>query len=422
MGFLRRIRNGWNAFLNKDPTGFTSGATYNTYGSSSIRPDRKILSRYNGRSIMAPAINRIATDISMMSIEHVKANNKGEYEETVESSLNDLFNYSANVDQTGQAFIEDIVISLCDEGTIAVVPIDTEGDPMTSDNYKVLTARVGKIVAWYPSDILVEVYNDRTGHKENLLFPKRVACIIDNPFYYLMNDYNSTLQRLLRKLSLLDEADERNSGKKLDLIIQLPYVIKGDKRREQAELRKRGIEEQLIDSPYGIAYIDGTERIIQLNRPAENTLVEQINDLKADFYNQLGLTQAIFDGTADEATMINYENRTLSVIANAIINEIRRKWISQEARKNGETIMVIKDPFRNLTVSQIAEAADKFTRNEILSSNEIRSRIGYKPSDDPDADVLRNKNLNKSKEDIAEENQNGNKTNRDLEKLLRGED
>lgn len=414
MGFIKRFKNSWNAFFNKDPTPSNTSVPYYT---ASYRPDRIMMSSTNGKSIMAPVINRIACDIASMSIEHVRVDKDGRYTETINSKLNDIFNLEANKDQTGQSFVQSIVMSLCDEGVVAIVPIDTTDDPIFSDSYEILTARVAKIVQWAPDNITVNVYNDKTGQFEDLVFPKRIACIIENPFYYLMNAPNSTLQRYLRKMAQLDTLDEKNSAGKLDIIIQLPYSVKTDLKRDQAEMRKRDLERQLVDSKYGIAYMDSSERITQLNRPAENTLIEQIDKLRADFYNQLGMTQSIFDGTADEAAIINYENRTLNVIANAIINEVRRKWISKTARSQGQSIMLIRDPFRHLTVGQTAEAADKFTRNEILSSNEVRAKIGYKPSSDPDADELRNKNLNKSAEEVSYkqklpnkgENQNGEK-------------
>lgn len=413
MGFFDRFKNSWNAFFNKDPTDYNDGYNHSTHN---YRPDRYILNPYNGRSIMAPAINRIATDVSNASIEHVRLNMEGRYLETINDSLNDIFTFSANIDQSGQAFVQDIVMSMCDEGVVAIVPTDAIGNPFYTDSYKIITARVAKIVSWHPDSVTVRLYNEYTGNYEEKRFPKRIICIIENPFYQLMNAPNSTLQRLVKKLALLDSMETKNGAGKLDLIIQLPYVVKSEQKRAQAELRKREIEQQLIDSPYGIAYTDGTERITQLNRPAENTLVEQINDLKLDIYNQLGMTQSVFDGTADESTMINYENRTIKVILNAIVNEVRRKWISKTARSQGQSIIYIMNPFRHLTVSQISEAADKFTRNEILSSNEIRSVIGYKPSDNPDADALRNKNLNKNKDEIVEKNPSAEEDKINLEK------
>lgn len=414
MGFFNRFKNGWNAFFNKDPTNYNDGHSYNSYN---YRPDRYILNPYNSRSIMAPTINRIATDVSSISIEHIRVNDENKYTETINDSLNDIFTFSANIDQSGQAFVQDIVMSMCDEGVVALVPTSASDNPFLTDSYKIYSARVCKIVSWYPDSVVVKLYNENTGDYEEKRFPKRIVCIIENPFYQLMNSPNSDLQRLVKKLALLDSMETKNGAGKLDLIIQLPYVVKTEQQRAQADLRKRAIEQQLIDSPYGIAYTDGTERITQLNRPAENTLVQQISDLKQDIHNQLGMTQAIFDGTADEATIINYENRTIKVILNAIVNETRRKWISKTARSQGQTIAYITDPFRHLTVSQLAEASDKFTRNAILSSNEVRSAMGYKPSDDPDADALRNKNLNENKNPSGNANSEVSET--DVSKILK---
>lgn len=382
--------------MNKDPTmeediGVGYGTNYGGY----YRPDRPILSTYNGRSIMTPVTNRIAVDVSQIKIQHVRIDENENFKETIHDSLNDILTFSANLDQSSDDFIQQLVLSMFDEGVVAVVPIDVRGDPYKSESYEILTARVGKIISWYPEHVKVRVYNDRTGQHEDITFLKSMVCIINNPFYYLMNAPNSTLQRLLKKLTLLDILDERNGAGKLDLLIQLPYTVRSEQKREQAKLRKKDLEDQLYNSQYGIGYIDGTERIIQLNRPAENTLIDQITKLQTDFFNQLGMPQAIFDGTADENQMIMYERRTLTPIVDAIVHEMRRKWISKTARSQGQTIMSIKDPFKFMSAAQIAEASDKFTRNEIVSSNDIRSVIGMKPVDSEAANELRNKNLNR---------------------------
>lgn len=394
MNFLNRIKNGWNAFMNKDPT--VENSIRGNYGYSYHRPDRPILSTYQGRSIMTPVTNRIAVDISQLDIMHVKVDEDGNYTETVKDSLNDILTFSANIDQSGTDFIHNLVMSLFDEGYVAIVPVDVDGNPLKSESYKILTARIGKITAWYPYHIGIRLYNERTGEFEDITMSKTIVCIINNPFYYLMNAPNSTLQRLLRKLTLLDALDERNGAGKLDLLIQLPYTVRTEQKREQAKLRKKDLEDQLYNSQYGIGYIDGTERIIQLNRPAENTLIDQINKLQNDFFNQLGMSQAIFDGTATEEQLIIYERRSVRPTVDAIVNEMRRKWISKTARTQGHTIMCLTDPFKFMSATQMAEASDRFTRNEIMSSNEVRAKIGMKPVDTPEANELRNKNLNKS--------------------------
>lgn len=394
MSIFNRIKNGWNAFMNKDPT-IEKNIDYG-YGFSGYRPDRPLLSTYNGRSIMTPVMNRISVDISQMTIVHARVNEDGKYKETINDSLNDILTFSANIDQSGSDFIQQLVMSLFDEGVVAIVPIDVRGDPINSDSYEILTARVGKIVSWYPKYVTVRVYNEETGRHEDLNFRKSLVCIVNNPFYYLMNAPNSTLQRLLKKLTLLDSLDEKNGAGKLDLLIQLPFSIRHEQKKEYAKSRKKDLEDQLYNSQYGVGYIDSTERVIQLNRPAENTLIDQINKLQSDFFNQLGMSQAIFDGTATEEQLIIYEKRSLIPTVDAIINEMRRKWISKTARTQGQSIVNIKDPFKFMSASQIAEAADKFTRNEIVSSNDVRSVIGMKPVDTAEANELRNKNLNKS--------------------------
>lgn len=384
-----RLKSAWNAFRNRDPTDFSNvGASY------SYRPDRPRLTRGNERSIVTSVYNRIALDASSIDIMHVRLDENNRFLETVNSDLNSCLTLEANVDQTGRAFIQDIVMSMLDEGCVAVIPVDTTADPRITSSYDILTMRTGKILEWKPSSIKVRLYNDRTGQKEEITVPKRIAAIVENPLYSVMNEPNSTMQRLIRKLNLLDSIDEQNSSGKLDLIIQLPYIIKTDVRREQAEKRRKDIEEQLAGSKYGIAYTDGTERITQLNRPVENNLMSQIEYLTSMLYSQLGITQGVLDGSADDKTMLNYYSRTIEPILSAIADEMKRKFLTKTARSQRQSVMFFRDPFSLVPVSEISEIADKFTRNEIMSSNEIRQIIGMKPSDDPDADKLRNKNLN----------------------------
>ena len=384
-----RLKSAWNAFRNRDPTDFSNvGASY------SYRPDRPRLTRGNERSIVTSVYNRIALDASSIDIMHVRLDENNRFLETVNSDLNSCLTLEANVDQTGRAFIQDIVMSMLDEGCVAVIPVDTTADPRFTSSYDILTMRTGKILEWKPSSIKVRLYNDRTGQKEEITVPKRIAAIVENPLYSVMNEPNSTMQRLIRKLNLLDSIDEQNSSGKLDLIIQLPYIIKTDVRREQAEKRRKDIEEQLAGSKYGIAYTDGTERITQLNRPVENNLMSQIEYLTSMLYSQLGITQGVLDGSADDKTMLNYYSRTIEPILSAIADEMKRKFLTKTARSQRQSVMFFRDPFSLVPVSEISEIADKFTRNEIMSSNEIRQIIGMKPSDDPDADKLRNKNLN----------------------------
>lgn len=399
MSLLDKIKRGWNAFT-RAPTE-ESNNSYAAYGGGySMRPDRSIMSRRNERSIIMSAITRIGIDVAAQTIEHVKLDENGRYLEAIDSSLNDILTLEANKDQTSRAFIQDIAMSMCDEGVVAVCPIDTAIRPSNYSNaYDILTMRVGKIVQWYPDDVRVELYNDRTGQKQQVTFKKSQVAIIENPLYHIMNEPNSTLQRLIRKLNLLDVIDEQSGAGKLDLIIQLPYVIKSEARRKEAEKRRRDIEVQLSGSKYGVAYTDGTERITQLNRPAENNLMNQIEYLTSMLYGQLGITQGVFDGTADEQTMLNYYNRTIEPFISAIVDEFKRKFLTKTARSQHQSIMFFRDPFKLVPVSQIAEVADKFTRNEILSSNEVRAIIGYKPSSDPAADELRNANLNRAKDD-----------------------
>lgn len=403
--FRSRLKNAWNVFMNKDPSSeFRDfGATY------SYRPDRPMFTRGNERSIVTSVYNRIALDVSSVMIRHVRLDENGRYLEDINSNLNNCLTLEANMDQTSRAFIQDIVMSMFDEGCVAIVPVDTDIDPNETESYKIYSMRVGKIIEWRPRHVRVKLYNERTGRKEDVIVPKDTVAIVENPLYAVINEPNSTMQRLIRKLNLLDYIDEQSGSGKLDLIIQLPYVIKTDARRQQAENRRRDIENQLSGSKYGIAYTDGTERITQLNRPVENNLMKQIEYLTSMLYSQLGITTAILDGTADEKTMLNYNNRTIEPIISAIVDEMKRKFLTKTARSQKQTIMFFKDPFKLVPVNDLAEIADKFTRNEIMTSNEIRQVIGMKPSEDPRADELRNKNLNESKEDEAIDlkNQNG---------------
>lgn len=388
-----RVKRAWNAFLNRSPT------LRDEIGSSySYRPDRPHLSRGNDRSIITAVYNRLAIDVSSITIKHCKLDGEDRYLSDVDSGLNNCLNISANKDQTGRAFMQDVVMSMFNEGCVAIVPVDTNINPNKSSSYDILSLRTGKIVDWYPSHVKVKLYNDRTGNKEELILPKSDVAIIENPFYSVMNEPNSTLQRLIRKLSLLDVTDENTASSKLDLIIQLPYVIKTDARRKQAEDRRKDIENQLSGSKYGIAYTDGTEKITQLNRSVENNLLSQIESLTNQLFSQLGITQTVLDGTANEQTMLNYNNRTIEPIVFAIIDEMKRKFLTKTARSQGQSIMAFRDPFRLVPLNNIADMADKFTRNEILTSNEFRQIIGMKPSDDPKADQLVNSNISQPKE------------------------
>lgn len=396
---VSRIKRAWNAFLNRSPTYGRQGLG----ASYSYRPDRPRLTRGNDRSIITSVYNRIAIDISSIDIKHCQLDEENRYLDDIDSGLNTCLNLEANIDQTGRAFMQDVIMSMFDEGCVAIVPVDTSVDPNLSSSYDILSMRVGKIVDWYPSHVKIKLYNDRTGNKEELIFPKRNVAIIENPFYAIMNEPNSTMQRLIRKLSLLDVTDEQTASGKLDLIIQLPYVIKTDARRKQAEDRRKDIEKQLAGSKYGIAYTDGTEKITQLNRSVENNLLAQIESLTNQLFSQLGITQSILDGTADEQTMINYYNRTIEPIVWAIVDEMKRKFITKTARTQGKSIMAFRDPFKLVPLNNIADVADKFTRNEILSSNEVRQIIGRKPSDDPKADQLVNSNINQADENYPEE-------------------
>lgn len=388
MGFLDRLSHGWNAFIGRDPT-----KNYIPYGVESYyRPDRIRLTHGNERSIVNATLNRIAVDCAAISIEHVRLDEDGRYKELIPSRLNECLCTSANVDQTGRAFLQDVVMSMLDEGVVAVVPVETTSNPLNS-SYDISQLRVGKVVAWYPNDVKVRLYNERTGQKEEIVLPKAMVALPENPFYSIMNEPNSIYQRLVRKLNQLDAIDAQSASGKLDLIIQLPYVIKTEARRIQAENRRKEIEMQLSGSRYGIAYTDGTERITQLNRAVENNLFTQIEYYTNMLNSQLGMPPSVFDGTADEAVMLNYHNRTIEPIVATLVNEFRRKFLTKTARTQGQSIMYFNDPFKLATVSDIANNADKFIRNEILTKNEFRQIIGYKPSSDPTADKLQNPNM-----------------------------
>ncbi len=390
--FHSRLKHAWNAFFNKDPTGF-----YKNVGMGySYRPDRIRFSRGNERSIVTSVYNRIALDAAAVDLFHVRLDENNRFLSTIDSGLHNCLTVSANMDQTGRAFLQDVVMSMLDEGCVAIVPVDTTDNPKETGAYDIETMRTGKILEWYPQHVKVLAYNERTGKKEEILVEKSMAAIVENPLFAVINEPNSTMQRLIRKLNLLDAVDEQNGSGKLDLIIQLPYVIKTEARRAQAENRRKDIEEQLAGSKYGIAYTDGTEHITQLNRPVENNLMSQIEYLTSMLYGQLGITQGILDGTADEKTMLNYYNRTIEPILSAIADEMKRKFLTKTARSQFQSIEFFRDPFRLVPVADISEIADKFTRNEIMTSNEIRQVIGMKPSDDPKADELRNKNLSES--------------------------
>jgi len=400
MGLISRIKHGWNAFVNnRDPT-----YRYRDFETSySYRPDRVRFSRGNERTIITSIYNKIAIDVSNIDIRHVRLDENDRFIENVTSGLDNCLTVEANLDQTGRALKQDIVMSLFDEGCIAIVPTDTKGDPILSGSYEIEAIRTGRIVDWKPSSVKVKVYNEKTGQKEDIWLPKYMVGIVENPFYAVMNEPNSTLQRLVRKLAILDAIDEQSGSGKLDLIIQLPYIIKSDARREQAEKRRKDIETQLAGSKYGIAYTDGTERITQLNRPIENNLMKQIEYLTNTLYGQLGITQSILDGTADEKTMLNYNNRTIKPIVAAIVDEMKRKFLTKTARSQRQSIMFFSNPFGLVPVNDLAEIADKMTRNEIMTSNEIRQIMGMKPSEDPKADQLVNSNISQPVEEMPME-------------------
>lgn len=397
MTFRDKLVHAWNAFTSnteemRTRSGFEYGASYG------LRPDRPRLSLSNERSILSSIYTRIGIDVASVAIRHVRLDENNRYLETIQSGLNDCLNVEANIDQAGSAFRQDMAMTLFDKGVIAVVPVDTTINPITSGGYDIKSLRVGHILAWYPQHVRVSVYNDKRGLREEVVLPKTMVAIIENPLYSVMNEPNSTLQRLIRKLNLLDAIDEQSGSGKLDLIIQLPYVIKSDARRDQAEKRRKDIEFQLQGSKYGIAYTDGTERITQLNRPTENNMLAQIEYLTNMLYGQLGLTEAVFDGTADEKTMLNYHNRTIEPILRAITEGLKRSFLTKTARSQSQSIEFFREPFKLVAVSELAGIADKFTRNEILSSNEVRGIIGMSPSKDPAADELRNKNIPAAKD------------------------
>lgn len=399
MSFGSRLKHAWNAFTGTDYT------TYQDVGPGySSRPDRIRLTKGNERSIITSVYNRIALDVAALNVQHIRLDENGRFLSVIPDGLNTCLTVEANIDQTARAFIQDIVVSMLDEGCVAIVPVDTTYDPSVTGSYDIQTMRVGKILDWYPQHVRVRLYNERTGAKENILVPKSTVAIVENPLYAVVNEPNSTMQRLIRKLNLLDVIDEQSGSGKLDLIIQLPYVIKTEARRQQAENRRKDIEAQLSGTKYGIAYADGTERITQLNRSVNNNLMSQIEYLTSMLYSQLGITQSILDGTADEKTMLNYNNRTIEPIISAIVDEMKRKFLTKTARSQSQSISFFRDPFKLVPVNDIAEIADKFTRNEIMTSNEIRQVIGMKPSDDPRADELRNKNLSAPSESEPETN------------------
>lgn len=388
-----RLKHGWNAFVNnKDPSW-----RYADVGSSSFyRPDRVRMTMGNDRSIVTAIYNRISMDVAAINVKHVRVDQNGKYVEDIKSGLNSALTVEANLDQTPRAFMQDVVMSLIDEGCVAIVPTETNIDPSNTSAFDVLELRVGKILEWYPEHIKVKVYNEKTGQKEDLILPKRTVAIVENPFFAVMNEPNSTMKRLIYKLNLMDVMDKNNSSGKLDLIIQLPYVIKSEARRVQAEQRRKDIEMQLSGSKYGIAYTDGTEHITQLNRAVENNLMSQVESLSKTLYSQLGITEEIMNGSASEEVMLNYYNRTIEPILSAIVDEMKRKFLSKTARSQNQSILFFRDPFKLVPVNSIADIADRFTRNEIMSSNEVRGLIGFKPVNDPKANELRNKNLNAS--------------------------
>lgn len=409
--FGSRLKHAWNAFMNRDPT-----IHYRDIGNGySYRPDRPVFTRGNERSIVTSVYNRIALDVSAISIKHCKLDENGRFIEEVNSHLNKCLSLEANIDQTGRAFIQDIVMSMLDEGCVAIVPTTATDNPDITQAFDIGSMRTAKILEWYPQHVKVRIYNERTGKKEDIIRPKKSVAIIENPLFAVINEPNSTMQRLIRKLNLLDIIDEQSGSGKLDLIIQLPYVIKSEARRQQAEGRRKDIEMQLAGSKYGIAYTDGTEKITQLNRSVDNNLMKQIEYLTSMLYSQLGITQSVLDGTADEQTMLNYHTRSIEPIISAIVDEMKRKFLSKTARSQFQSISFFRDPFKLVPVNNIAEIADKFTRNEIMTSNEIRQIIGMKPSDDPKADELRNSNLNHPDEGkIQEEQKEGENQNGDV--------
>lgn len=389
---MTRLKHSWNAFMNRDPTYDYS----NTGPGYSSRPDRPRFTRGNERSIVTAIYNRIALDAASVNINHCRIDSNGRFTEVIDSTLNKCLNLEANIDQTGGAFMQDVVMSMLDEGCVAIVPVDTDLDPSETESYKIFSMRTGKILEWYPNHVKVRLYNERTGEREDIKLEKKMVAIVENPLYAVINEHNSTMQRLTRKLALLDNMDERTSNGKLDMIIQLPYVIKSEARRKEADRRRTELENQLSGSTYGIGYIDGTERIVQLNRPLDNNLMKQVEYLTTQLYGQLGITQAILDGTASEEEMLNYYSRTIEPIISAIVDEMIRKFLTKTARSQMQTIKFFRDPFSLVPLGKIAEIAGTFTTNEILTANEIRQIIGVKPSNDPKADQLVNSNINQT--------------------------
>lgn len=409
---VQRFHAGWNAFLGRDPTNVNTANTTTEYYVSSSRPDRLRFTANTRRSIVSSIYNRIAVDVASINFNHSKLDDNNGFKESIDSGLNNCITLDANTDQTGRALIQDIVQSMFDEGVVAVVPTDTDYDPTTlSERYEVLRLRTGRITKWYPSEVGVRLYNERTGRYEEIRLPKSMVAIIENPFYAIMNEPNSVLQRLIRTINRMDAINEASISGKLDLIIQLPYVVKSEQKKLEAEKRRKDLENQLEGSKYGVAWIDGTEHVTQLNRAVENNLWEQVKDLTTQLYNQLGLTPGILDGSANESVMINYFNNTVSPICTAICDEFNRKFLSKTARSQRQRVVYYRDPFKLVPVSQLAEIADKFRRNEIMTSNEIRSEIGLRPSDESNANELRNPNLNKSDADMDDAQ---NKTNPEL--------
>lgn len=396
--FTDRLAHAWSALTTRAPTELPR---YDMGMSYSYRPDRRRLTRGNDRSIITSIYNRIAMDVAAVDIKHVRLDENDRFLDEIDSGLNNVLNLDANLDQTGRAFIQDVVMSMFDEGVVALMPTETTITPNETGSFDIISMRTAKIVTWFPKHVKLRFYNEETGKQQEIIMHKRNVAIIENPFYAVMNEPNSTLQRLLRKLNLLDYVDEQSSAGKLDLIIQLPYVVKTDTRRSQAEKRRKDIENQLMGSKYGIAYTDATEKITQLNRPIENNLLKQIEGLTSTLYGQLGITEEILKGTADEKTMLNYYNSTVEPILSCISLELKRKFLTKTARTQGQSIEFFKDPFKLVPVNNIADIADKFTRNEVMTSNEIRQVIGIKPSNDPKADMLINSNLNQSPEQLA---------------------
>lgn len=396
MGLIERVQRGWNAFRNRDPT-----FNFQNLGEISYyRPDRPRFTRGNERSIVTSVYNRIALDASSICVQHVRLDNNGRFSSIIDSGLNNCLTLDANIDQTGRAFIQDAVMSMLDEGCVAIFPVETDVDPESTESYKINSMRTGKIIEWRPEHVKIRAYDDRIGRQSDIILKKSMVAIVENPLYAVINEPNSTMQRLIHKLNLMDVTDEQTASGKLDLIIQLPYVIKTPARQQQAEERRKSIEMQLASSKYGIAYTDGTEHITQLNRSVENNLMKQVEYLTNMLYGQLGITQTILDGTADDKTMLNYYNRTIEPIMSAIVDEMKRKFLTKTARSQGQSIMFFRDPFKLVPVNDIAEIADKFTRNEIMTSNEIRQIIGMKPSEDPKADQLLNSNISHPAEEI----------------------